>query len=337
MKTNSLHQIRYSSYSALIILSVFVASCRSYQNASYFDSDGIYGDGAPQQNVAAVSDNQNNSYQYKNYFESLQDPSAKKDSTFTDVERYNSNTDNNEQRNNSNSIWGGDSGTTVVNIYDNSWGWNNWGWNMGWGNYWGWNMGWNIGWGWDPWIGPGWGWGWNNWYGPGWGWNNWYGPGWGWNNWNGPGWGWGNHYNPYRYGTRSFAGNNRGYTSAGLRETNGRRYDNRGVRNASDNFGTRRNDAIIRNTRTDNNFNNPRVPTRNNSNTNQNNSTPRYNSSSSTRSQWNGSRNSNNSTRHNSSNYGGNGGGRSSGGSYGGGRSSGGSYGGGRSSGGGRR
>ncbi|MFN9108921.1 MAG: hypothetical protein ACK5XN_02410, partial [Bacteroidota bacterium] len=90
MKTISIRQNKYSKQVILVLMSVLVVSCGSYQNASYFDRDGIYGNASQQSNVVTAPDNTNNSNQYKNYFESLQDPAAKKDSTFTDVERYSS-------------------------------------------------------------------------------------------------------------------------------------------------------------------------------------------------------------------------------------------------------
>ncbi len=304
-------------YRLMIFLSMIVltVSCGGYQNVSYFDRDGIYGDASQQNDVVTAPDNANNSNQYKNYFESLQDPASKKDSTFTDVERYSSDRYNDQESRNNNSIWGGDAGTTVVNIYDNNWGWNNWGWNnWGWGNYWNWN----IGWGWDPWFGPNWGFGW--------GWNSWYGNPW-----------WGGHYQPYHHGIRSFSGANRGYTNVGTRNFSGRRSSNTDFRDSRNSFDGRRGENVIRSSRTNNNFNSGRNPVRNNSNVNQPNTTPRSNSNSTQRFQNSSSRN-NSTPRNNSYNNSGyNSGSRSSGGNYGGGRSSGGSYGGGRSFGGGRR
>ncbi len=313
MKTISITQNKFPKYIILSLISVLVVSCGTYQNTSYYDRDGIYGDTEPQNSVATTPQNTSENNQYKNYFGSLQDSETKKDSTFTNVESYKSDSYSN-QESNSNGGWGSDSGTTVVNIYDNGWGWNNWGWN----NYWNWN----IGWGWNSWYGPNWGWGWNNWYGPNWG--------WGWNSWYGNPW-CGGYYQPYYQGTRSFAtvGNNN--YSGGTRTFDGRRNNVSGVR-TDNNTGIRtRNNVTIGNPRSNSNA----TGIRNTSNLNTSNSTPRF-SNSTTRNQTNTTRNYNqSSTRTNSSSYGGNsGGGRYSGGSYGGGRSSGGSYGGGRSSGG---
>ena len=317
MKTIFLPQNKYPVPLFLSLLSVFVVSCGSYQNTSYYDSDGIYGNSESKTTVAVTSEPAPNNNQYKNYFESLQDPNAKKDSTFTDVERYSSDSYNN-QGSSSNSVWGSDSGTTVVNIYDNSWAGNN----LGWNNYWNWN----IGWGWNSWYGSNWGWGWNNWYGPNWG--------WGWNNWHGNSW-CGGYYQPYfqqyHQGTRSFAAVNSSPIYSGNRYESGRRNFTSGTRSSSNNYSGTRTDSAIRNPRSSTNFGTPRNSIRNSANINSNNATPRFNSNSAPRSQGNSTRNYNSTpTRSNSSNSGSyNSGGRSSGGNYGGG-----SYGGGRSSGG---
>lgn len=317
MKTISRTQNKYLNYLFFSILSVFVVSCGSYQNTSYYDRDGIYGNAESKATVVNTSEAVPENNQYKNYFESLQDTNTKKDSTFTDVERYGSNAYNN-QESSSDRAWGSDSGATVVNIYDNGWGGNNWGWN----NYWNWN----IGWGWNSWYGPNWGWGWNNWYGPNWG--------WGWNNWYGNPW-CGGYYQPYfqqyHQGTRSFAAVNNNQYYSGNRNDTGRRNTASGTRSVSNNYGGTRTDAAVRNPKTSTNFGTPRNPIRNSANINSNSTTPRYNSNTTPRSQGNSTRNFNSSpTRSNSSNSGSyNSGGRSSGGNYGGG-----SYGGGRSSGG---
>jgi uncharacterized membrane protein YgcG len=320
MKTISLPQNKYPIYLFLSILSVFVVSCGSYQNTSYFDTDGIYGNSDSRTTVVSTSEEAADNNQYKNYFGSLQDPNVKKDSTFTDVERYSSDSNNNPESSSS-SAWGSDSGTTVVNIYDNSWGWNNYGWN----NYWNWN----IGWGWNSWYGMNYGWGWNSWYGPNWG--------WGWNSWYGNPW-CGGYYQPYyqqyHLGTRSYAGVYGGANYGGNRNSDGRRYYNPAIRTATNNYSGTRNDPTIRNPRSPSDFGGTRNPIRNNSYSNPNNTTPRYNQNSTSRSPINTTRNYNSgstrnynsgSPRNNSSNSGSyNSGGRTSNGNYGGGRSYGG-------------
>jgi hypothetical protein len=65
MKTNIFSSQNTTLYSLIGFLSVLLTSCGSYQNSSYYDNDGIYGN-APRetQNVSST--------QYKNYFSSLQ-------------------------------------------------------------------------------------------------------------------------------------------------------------------------------------------------------------------------------------------------------------------------
>ena len=159
---------------------IFLVSCGSYRNASYYENDTN-----GRRTVQAETRNAN-AVVYKQYFKSV---SESTEEVFTDVENYTTPNDTIvvvEQRNNGG--WGTNPTVVNVNVYDNSWmgagwgmgmGWNNWGWNS-WGfGGWGWN---NWGWGgwYDPFWGPGWGMGWNNW---GMGWNSWCAPGWGWNNW----------------------------------------------------------------------------------------------------------------------------------------------------------
>ena len=46
MKTNIFFARNTAIYSLIGFLSILVASCGSYQNSSYYDSDGIYGNTA---------------------------------------------------------------------------------------------------------------------------------------------------------------------------------------------------------------------------------------------------------------------------------------------------
>ena len=66
MKTNIFYSKKATLYSFIGFLSVLVMSCGSYQNSSYYDSDGIYGNTAKETQTVS-------STQYKNYFSSLQD------------------------------------------------------------------------------------------------------------------------------------------------------------------------------------------------------------------------------------------------------------------------
>lgn len=216
----------HKKYSINLLLALFgflMVSCGSYQQASYYDSDGIYTD-APQRVTTeryqqppaqrrAVKDDQN---VYGNYFgQKAQEYGEILDSEiFTDVDSYAAATaqdsldldaEDNYYYDPNNTYEGyagwGDNATRVnINIYDD-WGWGGFGYGLGYpwvyGNFgWGWNnpWRWNYGWGWNNWGWNNWGWGFNY----GWGWNNW---GWGWNNW---GWGypgyWGSFYGHPYYG-----------------------------------------------------------------------------------------------------------------------------------------
>ncbi|WP_273566154.1 hypothetical protein [Maribacter halichondriae] len=244
MMNNSLPLPKFSASAILMLVGLFVVSCGSYQQASYYDNDGIYADPndriverTPQEKLTPQQKQEKNTY--SEYFGQRADQYEEilEGEIFTDVDSYSSGVENDslsstrltDYYNPDNDYQGyagwGDNATAVnINIYDN--GWNNWGWGGGFG--WGWNDPWlwnnwsyggGFGWGWNnPWRwnrwgwGGGYGWGWNNWGwggGYGWGWNNpWIGNRWGWNNW---GWGGRNYaYNNSRrgyYGRNAIAGN----------------------------------------------------------------------------------------------------------------------------------
>jgi hypothetical protein len=191
------------------LLSLFLTSCGSYQNSSYYENDGIYG--RTNRTVEAVPVERyetqeviTNEYaaDYQDEFRSMKDDFV----IFTDVNQYNSGYENDStyvtqnRRVDQNAGWGNNGANVEINYFNN--GWNNWGNNWGWGGM-GWNNGWyGNNWGWNGWYGNNWGWGgmgwnnwgWNGWYGNNWGWNGFYGPGWGWNNgWAGNNWGWNNN------------------------------------------------------------------------------------------------------------------------------------------------
>ena len=161
MKTYSYSGKRLSIYSLFGLIAVVLSSCGSYQNSSYYDGDGVYGNS---QNKRQVT-NKNNSHsdKYQEYFSDLNKDSQ----SFTDVDNYstvnNDTIKKTENYNSNNSSWGNNPQSITVNVYDNNWGYGYWN-NYWYGNYWGYN----------------------SWYGPSWGWNSWYGPslsiGWGWNN-----------------------------------------------------------------------------------------------------------------------------------------------------------
>lgn len=220
----------------LMTLALVVASCGSYQQASYYDNDGIYASNTPETVERRPEQRVNNQRSaetdtYTDYFEEKanQYNDILDSEIFTDVDAYSTN-ENGEyvQQNqltdyyaNENDYQGyggwGDNATSVsINIYDN--GWNNWGYGgqFGWGNsLWGWN---NYG------YGGYYGYGWNN---P-WRWNRW-------NNWGysgfgfgyaGYGYGWNSPYYNYGYGygnrnyNRHYGYNNRNYAVSNSRRGN---------------------------------------------------------------------------------------------------------------------
>jgi hypothetical protein len=70
------------------------ASC-SYQNSSYYDTDGIYGN-TYSRNIE--TNTQNNQNQYKEYFGSLRDDNQTPE-VFTDIDNYNDYNLDNDQEN----------------------------------------------------------------------------------------------------------------------------------------------------------------------------------------------------------------------------------------------
>ena len=68
MKTYYLFSRRLSLFSVLGILAITVTSCGSYQNSSYYDSDGIYGNSEVKSNTTVAETNTNsiNNNKYKN-------------------------------------------------------------------------------------------------------------------------------------------------------------------------------------------------------------------------------------------------------------------------------
>jgi len=235
-----------------LLVAVLVTSCGSYQQASYYEDDGIYSSGnrvvqVEKKSPEAIRAQQVEDNIYGEYFGQKADQYGDilDNEVFTDIDDYYSGVENDsiaigEQTdyfatNNTyegNEGWGDNPTNVSINVYDNGWGWGGfndpWLWNGGLGFGWGWNnWGWNRPWGWN--AGFGWGWGglgWNNW---GWGWNR---P-WGWNagfGWGGFGW---NNWGRGFYGNgfnRGFYNNNyafnrsrRGYSNNtiarnGLRE-----------------------------------------------------------------------------------------------------------------------
>lgn len=257
------------------LLGITAVSCGSYQNVSYYDNDGIYGSDKREVvvNETQKTSENSSSNKYKEYFGSNADRySVDNQETFTDIESYSSATDSTSRVTQNYAGWGSNDRDITINVYDNSWGWNNWGWR----NYWGyrpyycgysyWNNWYNPYWGYAGWYGPSWGWGWNSpYYGGYYGWNNW-----GWNNWYGNGY-YGSYFGrdyAYANGRRSTIytdGNrysNRVNTFERRYDSNRRNSSYNGINSETRNFGTsprRRTEAV---NSSDNSFNTPRTRSR---------------------------------------------------------------------------
>lgn len=326
----------FSRFSVVLLTgfaSLLVVSCGSYQNSSYYDNDGIYGDyersNTPVQNKYS-EENLQNGEAYAQKFRMMREDME----YFTDVDTYSSETQNdtvvtvyNNQYNDDSRYagWGSNSnGNVTVNYYNS--GWNNW-YSPYWGYYnspyWG---------GWNSWYGPSWGWGWNSWYGPtwGWGWNSWYSPYW-----------YGGGYYPY-YGNYYYGGGRNVSYYGGTRGARVGNYNNgrssyvNGTRSRGS-FNTSRN-----NINQPRNYNSTQPRTNTSQPRNYNNTQPRTNTSqprstnSTPRTYSPNNNNSYSTPRSNSGSYStprsssGSFGGSRGGGSFGGGGRSGGSFGGGR-------
>jgi hypothetical protein len=116
MKTNC---ISFPTPSPLFLISffsiLFLSSCGSYQNSSYYDTDGIYGTTEAGMRKRAIE--QESATAYENYFSALQDT---KDTTsvFTDVASYNSYSNTNDQGNpTSYASWGSNSQNININYF----------------------------------------------------------------------------------------------------------------------------------------------------------------------------------------------------------------------------
>lgn len=202
--------------SILMVGALFMASCGSYQQASYYD-DGIYSNnnrvvGVEKRNAEAVRIEEQENNIYGDYFGEKANEYGEilESEIFTDIDSYSSQMANDtipygEQTDyfaynnnyNGNPGWGDNPSSVSINIYDNSWGW---------GGYYGWNA---------PYFA--WGWGYNypyyNWT---WG---WYNP-WRYNRWGWAGYyGWGGYYG--RYWNRPYY--NRGPYIRGYAYMSGRR------------------------------------------------------------------------------------------------------------------
>lgn len=267
MKTNALITQKTPIYFLIGFLALIITSCGSYQNSSYYDSDGIYSANGEK---AINKDNQSatTSVQYKQYFSSLQSTEGSSGEIFTDVDSYRSDynieNDSIQAPSTGYASWGSSPQETTVTVYPDSY----WSIGFGWGYpYYGYGYGY-------PYYGYGWGY-------PGYGWGY---PGYGWGY---PGYGWG--YPGYGYGRPIATPYAYNYSRRG--SSYGGNYNNR-VTAYNRSSITSRNSATSRNSIYNNTYNrnssnnivNRRVPTFTNRNSNSTNSTTRnYSQSQSSR------------------------------------------------------
>jgi len=184
---------------ALFALSgIVLASCGSYQSASYYDNDGIYDSDdqvtteRPQRQKSKKEEVDNDAY--ANYFgqQANQYQEALDSEIFTDIDSYSSTADMENDSipedqltdyyDNGNdyagyAAWGDNATDVTINVYDNSWGWGGFGFGSPWlYNSYGWG-GYGLGWG--GYYNPVWRYGYRPWgygYRP-WGWGGYYGYG----------------------------------------------------------------------------------------------------------------------------------------------------------------
>jgi hypothetical protein len=164
MKTNRIFQLKTLRFLSLIVGTITVVSCGSYQNSSYYDDDGVYGpDNSDKAKRVVQNETSSGSYSnaYAQQFKSMKEEFGPTE-VLTDVDNYKSAPDTVYVQENGTRYggWGENPTNNNIVIVNDNWGWNNWGWNN-----WGMN-----GWGWNGWYG-------NNWGMNGWGWNGWYGGG----------------------------------------------------------------------------------------------------------------------------------------------------------------
>src|SRR5680860_587616 len=136
-----LPKIRFAALAALT--GIVLASCGSYQSASYYDNDGIYSSDdqvtteRPQRKEAKKQETGNEAY--TNYFgqQAAQYEEALDGEIFTDIDSYSSNSEMENDSvpqgqvtdyyDNSNDYagyapWGDNTTSVNINVYDNSWG-----------------------------------------------------------------------------------------------------------------------------------------------------------------------------------------------------------------------
>ena len=130
MKTYSYFGKRLSIYSLFGLIAFAVSSCGSYQNSSYYDGDGVYGNSQDKREVSKKDNSQSDKYQ--EYFSDLNKDSQ----AFTNVDNYSTVNNDTLNKTENNSSWGNNPQSITVNVYDSNWGYGYWN-NYWYGNYWG--------------------------------------------------------------------------------------------------------------------------------------------------------------------------------------------------------
>ncbi len=121
MKTNIFSSPNTSLYSLIVFLSILMTSCGSFQNSSFYDQDGIYGNINTRNNEKVVQNNSSN--RYKEYFNSLQNDNTPTE-IFTNVDNYtdyNTVNDSIQYSNQDYADWGNNPESTSINVYSNPW------------------------------------------------------------------------------------------------------------------------------------------------------------------------------------------------------------------------
>ncbi|AWM14454.1 hypothetical protein DI487_11695 [Flavobacterium sediminis] len=92
MKTKLHFSSKIQMIFSLGALAVFVVSCGSYQNSSYYDNDAIYGNDEPRQETVQYNDSEadQNGEAYAQKFRFMQDEYQQQYDYFTDVDQYSS-------------------------------------------------------------------------------------------------------------------------------------------------------------------------------------------------------------------------------------------------------
>ena len=135
MKTNRIFQLKTLRFLSLIVGTITVVSCGSYQNSSYYDDDGVYGPDNSEKAKRVVQNETSsgsNNNMYAQHFKSMKEEFGPTE-VLTDVDNYKSEPDTVYVKENGTRYggWGENPTNNNIVIINDNWGWNNWGWN-GW-------------------------------------------------------------------------------------------------------------------------------------------------------------------------------------------------------------